>query len=71
MAKGVEEIKARLKEAYEAQIPEKKFDFDFECLECSSPAEHFKTLRNMCFEAGLGKLKIDEYLANYAYTRNL
>lgn len=70
MLEGVAGVKLKLAEIYELQLG-KKFDFDYECLVCSSPAEHYRRLKNMCYECGVGSLKIDEYLANFAYTRNL
>ena len=47
------------------------WDFDFELLNQNNAGEHFKALKKMCNDAGLGPLKINEVIANFMYKRSL
>lgn len=49
----------------------KKFDFNFKDLELPNSGEHYKALKALCRECGIGKLKIDEYIQNYRFGKDL
>lgn len=67
---GFNMLETSIGEAYEAQLNE-KMDFDWNLLNDPKNVECYGELRNYLKKAGLDKLKIHEYMANYNFAKQL
>lgn len=71
--KSVSELKDLIKKVYNIQIREKKFEaqFNYADLEGENKGDAFKRLKVLCKECGIASLKVDEYIQNYKYEKEL
>jgi hypothetical protein len=69
--KSVDELKELVKRVYEIQMAPKPFKFDFSKLEGANAGLEFKVLKDLCRECGIATLKINEFMQNYRFEKDL
>lgn len=69
--KSVDELKELVKRVYEIQMAPKPFKFDFSKLEGANAGLEFKVLKDLCRECGIASLKINEFMQNYRFEKDL
>lgn len=69
--KSVGEMQSLVKRVYDIQMQPKPFKFNFEELEGNNAGESFKILKSLCKECGIASLKVDEFMQNYRFEKDL